>query len=570
MPRNKPVEPVHQSYGPQYDQLCLTASRFWPRNVLPAGEPIIFVDLLMQDIRVAIRNLTVANAIRRVTPARIVALVGPDVDWNETIWQYYDLERMSAIALAYGATDVIDIGQLVTDLADGQPAELVIAGQTVPLPDATAMKPALYGDVLEATAVRVIRVPRVTDEVRAGEQYQRIAARTEQYGRVYDALFSVPSAAFITSHIDYSQWGLAVDAAMRAEVPVVHVQSTGNLKAYTLFPDQIEGDGTYRMQMTRLIGEYFENHIWRHRHELRRAAEVTTWRAKVNLGRPSWWRGGGAISQLEYRSRAERDAVRVHALARFGFDPAKPVITVFNHAVSDAVKSNYEIFDDLVDWFDKTVEHAKEHPEVNWLFLDHPAQAYYDRTEHFERLAEQYADVPHMVFRQSMELSKNVITALVDMAVTVRGSASNEYPAYGVPALQAGWSEWSHCGFSMRADTVEDYWAKLDDSIAKLLAGEEIITPEQIERARLWLWFYRCATDVPSPLVPHWESSQKDRLYLTIKLAMSHIESDGDPAFVSTRRAWKRHEPFLLRHDLTVDSDELPDMLGLVADLQGA
>ncbi|WP_206540217.1 hypothetical protein, partial [Psychroserpens mesophilus] len=81
------------------------------------------------------------------------------------------------------------------------------------------------------------------------------------------------------------------------DVPVIHVQSTGSLKAYALFPDQIEGEGTYRMQMTRLIAEYFEECVWKHRDALRRSAELSTWRSKVNLGRPSWWRCGGSVSQ---------------------------------------------------------------------------------------------------------------------------------------------------------------------------------------------------------------------------------------------------------------------------------
>ncbi|MCE1179851.1 MAG: hypothetical protein LWW86_12610 [Micrococcales bacterium] len=569
MTRKKPVEPVYQNYGQHFDQLCVGAERFWPVNVLPAGEQVIVVDLLMQDIRLAIRNLTVANAIRRFTPARIVALVGPAPDWLEEIWQYYDLERFTALARAYGVTDFIDLGALVCDLVDGRAVEPVIDGRPVPLPAASAVDPALFAEVLDATVVRIARVPRVTAEIRAGQLYQRVAARSEQYCRVYDALFAMPTAAFVTSHIDYSQWGLGTDSAMRARVPVVHVQATGSLKAYTLFPDHTGGEGTFRMQVTRLIAQYFEDNVWRHRRVLRRAAEVTAWRAKVNLGRPSWWRGGGAVSQLEYRTHAERAAVRVHALARLGFDPDKPVVTVFNHAVSDAVRSNHEIFDDLADWIERTAEHARAHPEANWLFLDHPSQANYDGTEHFEALARRHADVPHMVFRQSMELSKNVLMGLMDLVVTVRGSASNEYPAYGIPAVQAGWSEWSHCGFSMRADSVEEYWSLLDGSIGRLLRGEEVITAEQVERARLWLWFYRSATDVPSPVVPPWETGQGEALCQTVRLAMTDVESDGDPAFASTRRAWRSRAPFLLRHDLAIDPADLAEALAPVAGLQG-
>ncbi len=566
MARAKPVEKVHQSYGQHFDGMCVTATRYWPRNTLPGGEDVIFVDLLMQDVRVALRNLTVANGIRRVHPARIVALVGPDPDWKDVIWQYYDSEQLSKMATGWGAVDILDLSELVDASQRGE-TTFTVAGQQVTIPAASDIDPQQYDDIVDATAVRIMRVPSVDDATRQEPMYQRVVDRSEHYARIYQALFGqVSTAAFITSHIDYAQWGLAVEAGMRLQVPVIHVQSTGSLKAYALFPDQIEGDGTYRMQMTRLIAEYFEECIWKHRSVLDSSAELSTWRSKVNLGRPSWWRGGGSVSQLEFRTRPERDSVRTYACRRFGWDPAKPVIAVFDHAVSDAVHSNKEIFDDLGDWFRQTVAYAAEHPEVNWLLVDHPAQAFYDRTEMFEGLARQHAEKAHMVFTPSMDLSKNVIWSLVDYAVTVRGSVSNEYPAYGIPALQAGWSEWSHCGISRRADTQEEYWQYLQEAIDGLNRGEQMITDEQIERARLWLVYYRTASDVASPLVPHWESSQSSRLYMNVNLAMSHIETPGDPALVAIRRMWTRHEPFLTRADLHRPTDELPDLLGLVSD----
>ena len=125
MARAKPVEKVHQSYGSHFDAMCVTAGRFWPRCVLPSGEEVIFVDLLMQDVRVALRNLTLANGIRRMHPARIVALVGPDPDWRDTIWQYYDTDQLSKMATAWGAVDVIDVGQMIADTLQGVNLSLI-------------------------------------------------------------------------------------------------------------------------------------------------------------------------------------------------------------------------------------------------------------------------------------------------------------------------------------------------------------------------------------------------------------------------------------------------------------
>ena len=70
-----------------------------------------------------------------------------------------------------------------------------------------------------------------------------------------------------------------------------------------------------------------------------------------------------------------------------------------------------------------------------------------------------------MRFMRSLDLSKNFLTALTDLVLTVRGSVSNEYPALGIPALQSGWSEWSKCGFTEVAETPEEYFEMLQEHI---------------------------------------------------------------------------------------------------------
>lgn len=567
MARMKPQEIVHQRYGAMFDALCKHAQNFWQLNTMPRTHgPIIYVDMLAQDVRVGIRNLTLAASMQRHYNARIVAFVGPDPYWADMIWSYYDIERMTQLAHSYGAEQVLDMRELVECSIAGE-ASFELLGETLQIPSETAATPERYAEIAEATQLRALRIPVVTDEVAASEEYAQIEQRNEHYARIYDVLMRQEVLGFVTSHIDYHQWGYAVDSAMREKVPVFHVQSTGSFKAYALFPEKTDLALTARMNWTLQIADFFETYVWPARDVLFRAAETVMFRAKANYGRPSWWRGGGSISELGFTTESEREAVRNHTMGSLGFDPDKPVIAVYNHAVSDAVHSNHEIFDNLADWFEQTVNFAARHPEVNWLILDHPAQVYYDSTEMFEQLADEHAQYKHLAFWQSMDLTKNMLWSLIDLAVTVRGSISNELPSYGVPVIQAGWSEWSHCGLSMRADSQEEYWSILEESISKLLDGERIITEEQIQRARLWLWFYRSGTDVTSGFVPHWESSQADRLYLMISQAFTQIESDGDAGLVSVRRMLKRRDPFLTRIDFATPMEQLADVLAVVGEL---
>jgi len=543
---------------------CGVATTFWANNVPPAGERVVLVEAMSQDLRVTVRNLTVANALRRIEPAGMVVYSGADEDWNQVVWTYFNLDEISQLCKAYGASDVFDAHHLVDERAAGRRTDLTVAGVDLggELP-ASGIDPDRFDQIVDATTCRMAKVARLDDSPEHARRRAHVASRSREFADVFDRLLTeLDVVALVSSHVDYNNFGLAVEAAIRHDVPVLFPQSTGGLKVYGLFPER-QVDGPVRAGLTAEIGEWFEEHIWANRDLLRRSSELTTWRAKATLGRPSWWRPGRSFSNVELRGADDRDEVRAYAARRTGLDKDKPTVAVFNHAVSDALGTNVEAYPDLGAWFEATAEFARGRDDVNWLFLDHPSQKLYDDSEFFARVGARYADCDHMTFMRSMDLSKNFLTSLADLVLTVRGSVSNEYPALGIPAIQSGWSEWSHCGFTTVAETPEDYVAVLEQHLKGLLAGDVLITPEQVERARLWAWFYRCASDVASGLVQQWQAGQGDTLFGMLSINMLHVEADADPAFASLRRMWRRREPMATRVDFEVDAERLADSLGL-------
>lgn len=559
----------------EYERFLAVAQVYWSHNVRPvtSGSGCVLVEALHQDIRVTLRNLTVANALRRIFPARLIVYTGSDPYWDEALWTRFDTSLVVKLARAYGADAVVDVHRIVDERIAGTAGVSGTAGTATPPRVAgrtlrSGTRPPIGDAELEAvgyaSACRLLRQPRLTGPRLGGPDHRAILRRGKEFSTLYDELFATfEPDALVTSHVDYNHWGLAVETAQRYSVPVLHVQTTGSLKSYALFPEQTAparrpGAPTFRPSLTQQIGEYFEKRLWPARDVIRHSAELVSWRAKGNLGRPSWWRGGAAAS-LDIRTGTERAQVRAHAAYRFGFDPDLPTVTVFNHAVSDALGANVEHFADLADWFERTAGYAAERSDVNWLFLDHPSQGLYDTTGFFDAVADRHAGRDHLAFVPSRELSKNLLWSLTDLGVTVRGSVSNELPAYGIPAVQAGWSEWSGCGLSRVATGVDDYWSTMDTALRELHAGVPMVSAEQRERARLWHWFYRCAADVSTGLVPHWEAGQSDQLLRLLRVVMQHVESDGEPAFTATRRMWQRREPFLTRFDLTGPARALAD-----------
>lgn len=545
--------------GPWFERLLPAAAAFWAPQVLPPSDQVILVDIQATDYRVALRTLTYAQAVRRVVPARLVAFTGVDPVWREQVWPARDTSSMERLARAYGAELVLDYNTLLASLDE---PGIEVGGVPLRVP-ADVETGDWFDRTVLATAARLLFRPRIAPEERNSPEVRRIADRCRAMARANAGILSSWNVVeVVASHVDYGDWGLLVEQALRAGVPVTHVQSTGSVKAYTVYPEARADDRPMRTHVTRAITEQFDDVVLPRRETLRQGAELTAWRSRQNLGRPAWWRGGGLRSAISIRSDAERAAVRRQVCSWFGWDPAKPVVAVFNHAVSDALWTNHEAFADLADWFEQTAAYAAAHPEVNWLLLDHPAGHRYDRSGFFEKIAAQH-EGGHVVARPSEWFTKTALWSLTDLVVTVRGSVSNEFPAFGVPALQAGWSEWSGLGFSRVADTPEEYWSALAESIATLRSGGSLIIAEQVERARLWLWLYRSAADVATPLIPPFHLYDPDEISMLVVTAMQQVEVDADPLFSAVRRARLGREPWLTRVDLT--DDRLPDLLGTPA-----
>lgn len=543
---------VAGQFGPSFQPVLRAAASFWRTRSSGRAEgadaPHILVELLTQDVRVSLRSLSIAGSLSVATGARIVAVVGSEPQWEERVWTGYDAAMLRDLALAYGAVDVVDLRHVLPQVTQGRD-HLEVDGAQVPLAGEPALDPAHFAQILDATGARIRGVPGMTDTMRADDAHARLTDYSTAGTRIWEALIAHTSpVAFVTSHVDYAQWAPASIATGRSGVPTVHVQSTGGLKAYRGIDPADRGD-SYRHELTRSLGAFFEDQLWSRRESLRPAAELVAWRARRNLGVPSWWRSDSEDDEVAYLTSDERLAVRQWAADRLGLPAGRPVVVVFNHAVSDALGGNREIFDSLADWFEQTADYAAVHPEVTWLLLDHPKQHLYDTTGFFEGVADRLGHHTHLHFAPSPTLSKNELWSLADLVVTVRGSVSNEYPAYGVPAVQAGWSEWSHCGFTMRADDRAQYWQLLADTTAALVRGDELITDDQVDRARLWMWFYRSGSDVATGLVPHWKQGISAQLHTQLSIAMNSVEGDADPLFTSVARWWSdsRPQPALLR-----------------------
>lgn len=235
-------------------------------------------------------------------------------------------------------------------------------------------------------------------------------------------------------------------------------------------------------------------------------------------------RGQGAV-QLHSRLTGQTDDVgavyayqrrqasvnKTSLAERFGWDPAKPVIGVYNSNWFDFPHgSGLQYFRDFLEWIEQTLAVARGHDGVNWLFKAHPCDDWYAsiRGTRLEDLVAA-AGQPHIRLADKTWNGLDLIHTL-DGIVTCHGTIGIEATALGTPVLVAypGW--YGHAGFvvnpggrdSYLAALKTEWWKGLDKDAAR-------------QRAELFAGWMFCVPDWHGGYVMQ-DDSRQDEIYRTL------------------------------------------------------
>ncbi len=233
---------------------------------------------------------------------------------------------------------------------------------------------------------------------------------------------------------------------------------------------------------------------------------------------------GSLDSMYAFNPNLKFYAARDKFCADYGLDPKKKNIFVMLHALNDYPHSHFRwmLFRDYYDWFYQTLQFAKNHPEVNWIFKQHPSIKLYPiRDVNFEEL---FIGMPKNVVYISPEkqIDTRSLISIAECVITCLGSAGFEMPAMGgIPSVVAGDNFYFGLGFAREPRTKEQYY--------QTLSGLADITPlseEQYRRAQAtYLYIYRYArapsssapilsfNDEKDPAMPEWYWDRVARLY---------------------------------------------------------
>jgi hypothetical protein len=177
-----------------------------------------------------------------------------------------------------------------------------------------------------------------------------------------------------------------------------------------------------------------------------------------------------------------------------GLEPGRPIVFVMLHAFNDYPHSHFAkpmLFQDYYVWFRRTLEIARQTPDVNWVFKEHPAAAYYvTKDVDLQQVFAGVTDAHVRFLPAAADFNARSIPHVAHGIITCVGTAGLEYATCGIPCVLGGESPYSGLGFTIEPDTPEAYEACLRQIVflPRLSAG-------QVVRAKLAAYFFFCVME---------------------------------------------------------------------------
>jgi hypothetical protein len=184
----------------------------------------------------------------------------------------------------------------------------------------------------------------------------------------------------------------------------------------------------------------------------------------------------------------------------------RPVILLPTNVVGDTAtlgRTRSLFSNSMADWLVRVVRFFLDHPEVQLVIRFHPAEAKLTGPSVAEALHQAFPDLPehiHLIGARDKVNTYDVIE-ITDLALVYTTSAGLEMTTRGIPVFLSGSAHYRKKGFTIDADTWEEYIHKLEAALKDLPAQR--LSPEQIEQAWNYAYFYY--HDYPRPFPWHVE-----------------------------------------------------------------
>ena len=232
--------------------------------------------------------------------------------------------------------------------------------------------------------------------------------------------------------------------------------------------------------------------------------EQRGWLESFLAGREGSRKGNQFAHLWQKTSRAGGEKTR----SMFGLDQ-RPIILLPTNVLGDSATLGRTLFSkSMADWMERTVRFFADRTEVQLVIRIHPAETWTVGPSVMEIIRGVLPELPsHIrVFGPTEKINTYDLMDITDLALVYTTTAGLEMATRGIPVLVSGLAQYRKKGFTLDADTWEEYFLALDRAL-KDLPGSRL-TPNQIERAWNYTYFY--FREYPKPFPWHLEKIMSD------------------------------------------------------------
>ncbi|MBN2386569.1 MAG: hypothetical protein JXB85_06075 [Anaerolineales bacterium] len=245
------------------------------------------------------------------------------------------------------------------------------------------------------------------------------------------------------------------------------------------------------------IIKHITDDLWEARKDIPLTPEQRDWLKDFFAGRQTTQRGEG-FARL-WQPTETRGGQRLRA--ELGLDQ-RPVVLLATNVLGDSLTLGRQLFSTTMsEWIERLVFYFADHPEVQLVIRIHPGENLTTGPSLTGVIQKALPDLPEHIHLIGPREKVNTydLMEIADLGLVYTTTTGLEMAARGIPVMTAGRTHYRGRGFTIDADTYEEYFGKLDQILSRPSAFR--LKPEKIELA--WNYAYRFFREFPRPFPWH-------------------------------------------------------------------
>jgi hypothetical protein len=267
------------------------------------------------------------------------------------------------------------------------------------------------------------------------------------------------------------------------------------------------------LEQDRLVMHHFTDELWAARKDRKLDNGQREWLENFFAGRQGLKKGDDFAHLWQKVSREGGAKVR----AALGLDD-RPVILLPTNVLGDSATLGLTVFSkSMTEWLQRVIPFFADRTEGQLVVRIHPAETWTVGPSVAEIIHAVLPELPahiHLV-GSTEKVNTYDLMEITDLALVYTTTAGLEMATRGIPVLVSGKAHYRKKGFTLDADTWDEYFSILDHTLADLrgspgsgIGPDRHLTADQIERA--WNYAYCYFAEYPRPFPWHLEKIMPD------------------------------------------------------------